>query len=227
LVVPAPSGGGGAGYGFNDYSHLSRSAPTAPVKAPCCRVCGPDITAPLQAVVAKAKRFFNSLDFHDQFRACVSDRIGPYPPDFFYDWDIDALGPIVDRRGAAIGGGRGWIGVPPYAGKCAVGQKCDLTVSVDKKCFDAGSVNYVIFGVMTSLCEFTWWEVLAAIEVYKNLDGGSSNTDASVGWAGAGFDGWPSFVPSPPANKGICPTTCSVPYIGPPFLFNWTPFGYK
>jgi hypothetical protein len=107
---------------------------------------------------------------------------------------------------------------------------------VDGECSYAGSVNYVIFGVMWKLCGYREDTMLAYIWAYKgdrsrmqrfhnptpgvkdppstSIDPlkASGNYEPCKAWALAGYHDWPS-VKSPQGDRiHRCKLTCPLPY---------------
>ena len=106
-------------------------------------------------------------------------------------------------------------GAENFRPECATCAK-SLSVQVGSGCHDAGSVNYVIYGVMLRLCHahlenstlskeapfFTKEQMVRYITLWKILRG-APNLAASLNWAKAGYNGWPS-EPTPPAEHPKC-----------------------
>ncbi|HEY0172924.1 MAG TPA: DUF4157 domain-containing protein [Pyrinomonadaceae bacterium] len=196
-------------------------------------VCGPDVTSPVADAIADTKSAFGGWSPSQKEDACDaldSLRTGGMA------WDIVELH------------NQDWIHQnyrPPCATKGAT-PACGASVQVDEDCHYAGSVNYVIFGVMCKLCRdyyysimlintgvarFTRSSMLDLIRLYKGswkstgLGSPSANYQASRDWAEAGYDDWPSAA-SPTGDRSNCRPICPTPYGGGSFLVNWHPNQY-
>jgi hypothetical protein len=115
--------------------------------------------------------------------------------------------------------------------------RTQASVQIDSSCHYAGSVNYVIFGVMCKLCDDnvgTLTKVASGVlgglagEAYANrfsrsamllyiwkYKSESPNYEPSKQWAVAGFDGWPSGPSTPGGDRTDCTTTCPLTYGSP------------
>jgi hypothetical protein len=171
--------------------------------------CGPDITDPLADAVSRTKAAFLGWSRAERDVAC---RTLAETPVGLVGWEINQLGPGKREEGAQN-----------FQPRCVTATcgKNSLSVQVGKGCHYAGSVNYVIYGVMMRLCHshfeasvltsfearlFTEEKMTSYITIYKKLRG-APNLTASLEWAKAGYNGWPSG--STPAaelpNCGECP----------------------
>ena len=193
-------------------------------------VCGPDVTKAVSDAVSKTKTTFAGWSSSDQSDACdaLTSLITGGAA-----WDI------VDLHNNA------WI--LTYRPACATEKAtppCGSSVQIGNDCYYAGSVNYVIFGVMCDLCDkhytalgsskaadFKLAGMLKLIDEYKGtgftgLQTPSANFVPSQEWATAGFYGWPSgTTAAPAADKPGCLPKCSSPYAGAPFSVHWIPKG--
>jgi hypothetical protein len=191
-------------------------------------VCGPDVTEPLQTVCDLTKTTFAGWSPVAKTTACGS--LTSYLTGEAA-WDIIELH------------NQDWIYLL-YRPACATQGAtpvCGRSVQVDKDCHYAGSVNYVIFGVMCKLChdyftsigsseadDYTWKEMLSLIDLYKGsgfagLATPSTNFMPSVYWASAGYRGWPA-VASPSADRLNCSPTCPMEYSEGDFSVRWEPY---
>ena len=88
-------------------------------------------------------------------------------------------------------------------------------MQVGDGCHYAGSVNYVVYGVMLRLCHnhlknqrstlsstYSEEQMTLYITIWKSLRG-APNLTASLRWAKAGYNGWPSG-PTPPPELPAC-----------------------
>jgi len=157
-----------------------------------------------------------------------------------YDWDIVELKDYT------------WVHL--YQPECSKPNSdddsgCNHTVQVDGGCHYMGSANYVIFGLMCKLCEFSYDKMFRYIYLYKGGGGWpvtkkAGNYAACVAWAAAGWGGWgdpqtaeeASFVRTPPGDRNDCKAICPIPYgprpqpgvklkmqHGGPFHVHWSP----
>ena len=167
-----------------------------PLTKQCRRpeVCGPDITEALKDVLSRTRTAFAKWSPTQRNVACISLVQTPIAA---FGWEINQLGP----------GGREQ-GVKNFQPECAT---CggSLSVQVGSGCHYAGSVNYVVYGVMMQLCHdelegfvFTEKEMGRNITIWKWVRQ-APNLDASLGWAKAGYNGWPS-EPTPRPELPTC-----------------------
>lgn len=199
-------------YGYAENNPLANSDPTG------FAVCGPDVTWALESAVRRTKAKYQSIS--PALRALACSNIASNPLVIINSWDTE----LHD------GVGGGWLNQPPYynvtsRGPCCTPQStCGGTVSVNGVCYDAGSVNYVIDGVMLKLCGTSMQRLLFLIDAYKgphikpNIIGGCTDNIPPAGnwfnsrrWAVAGYNGWPAIGPgiSPgPSNRPHCSVTC-------------------
>ncbi|MXV52298.1 DUF4157 domain-containing protein [Pedobacter sp. HMF7647] len=183
-------------------------------------LCGPDVTSQVAGAVDKAKTMFLGWNADQQEEACdalVSFGVGDC------SWDI------VELHNNA------WINEqyrPPCATKGAK-PTCGESVQIDTDCHHAGSSNYVIYGLMFKLChdkvsdDYNRVAMKSFIDMYKGsgvsgVATPSSNFQASLAWAYAGYDGWP-MSGSPAGDRNNCEPKCPTAYSGPPFNVHWYP----
>ena len=209
---------------------ITLSAPAAPqpVQPPPAFRCGPDVTSQVGDAVDLTKRAFAGWSRPDQDDACqnlISLITGGFA------WDI------IDLHNNA------WIH-STYRPACAtVGgtPPCGSSIQVGSDCYYAGSVNYVIYGVMMKLChdhysrtrrpsdaaDFTQAEMLDWIDIYKGtgftgLGTPSANFVPSQEWAVAGYRGWPAAA-APSGDRSNCHPSCPTGYRGGTFRVHWYP----
>ena len=187
----------------------------APAPAPSF-VCGPDVMPQVRGVVAALRSAWSGWTSNQRGEACWAlENIDCGP----VAWDIVQLH------------NNAWI-YQDYRPACAsagANPRCGSSVKVGPDCHNAGSVNYVIFGVMCDLCDIWRRTMHAMIWVHKvHLSGMDADYDAAVDWADAGFDGWPA-AGTPAGDRTNCAATCPTPY-GPTahnaatsFDFHWYP----
>lgn len=166
------------------------------------KTCGPDVTNALTAAITRTRLEFAT--WSDVKRVVQCDSLVT-PGIAQVGWEIDQLGPGVREKL-----------VNDFRPKCATCTN-NPSVQVDG-CHYAGSVNYVIYGVMMRLCHTDYRDsigpararasyyeessMVAIISAYKTLRR-APNKAASIRWAKAGYNGWPS-VPAPPPELPKC-----------------------
>ena len=159
------------------------------------QTCGPDISNALEDTVSRTQAAFAKWSSLQRAVACtalVQTPIGAV------GWEINQLGP----------GGREQAekNFQPECATCGG----SLSVQVGSGCHYAGSVNYVIYGVMLRLCHdhlrnmrstlsstYSEEQMALYITIWKSLRG-APNLTASLRWAKAGYNGWPSGSTPPP-----------------------------
>jgi hypothetical protein len=117
----------------------------------------------------------------------------------------------------------------PACASAGATPRCGSSVKIGTDCHNAGSANYVIFGVMSNLCDIWRWTMHLMIWAHKiHLTHLDPDYDAAVRWADAGYDGWPGAT-TPAGDRTNCAATCPTPY-GPTahnsatrFDFHWFP----
>jgi hypothetical protein len=159
------------------------------------RVCGPDVTAALGDAVSRTESAFAKWSSLQRAAACtalVQTPIGAV------GWEINQLGPGNREQGEK--------NFQPECATCGG----SLSVQVGDGCHYAGSVNYVIYGVMLRLCHDHLESMHSTlsrnydadamdlyITLWKSLRR-APNLTASLHWAKAGYNGWPSGTTPPP-----------------------------
>ncbi|MRG94643.1 hypothetical protein [Polyangium spumosum] len=207
-----------------------------PATAMCSTTfCGPDVTEQVIAAINKTRSQFASWDDNRKWGACAAlnslQDNGNGQSMASVAWDIVELH------------NQGWIA--RYRPACSA-PPCQNTVQVGDQCYYAGSVNYVIFGVMCQLCSSYYMGKAASsvwtsdtyikiamqyspaamygmILAYKGPlpgRGAAGNYEASQQWARAGYDGWPS-VAAPAGDRPNCNPACPQTYSGGSFDVNW------
>jgi hypothetical protein len=203
-------------------------AEPTPLPAPAF-VCGPDVTSQVDSACKLTRSTFAGWSPSDKADACHalnSLLTGGYA------WDISDLH------------NNAWI--LTYRPACAsqgATPACGSSVQIQNDCHYAGSVNYVIFGVMCKLCQdhftsigssdasdYTEAEMLRLINLYKGtgftgLSTPSANFVPSQNWAKAGFHDWPAAA-SPAGDRSNCSPTCATAYSGSAFMVHWVPKGF-
>ena len=157
------------------------------------KACGPDITDTLEAALSRTKTTFADWSSTQRLVACHTlgqTAVGTL------GWEINQLGPgprdrLVERY-------------RPECSTCAD----QPSVQVEGGCHYAGSVNYVVYGVMFRLCHdhfkpsplrrlFTEDAMTVSVYAWKKLRG-APNLEASLNWAKAGYNDWPARRTPPP-----------------------------
>jgi len=164
------------------------------------QVCGPDVTGALEDVVSRTEAAFGAWSSLQRDLACftlVETPIGAV------GWEINQLGPGGREESA-----------DNFRPECATCTE-SLSVQVGSGCHYAGSVNYVIYGVMLRLCHdhlestrswktqmYSEEQMARYVTLWKTLRG-APNLTASLRWARAGYNGWPGGA-TPPAELPNC-----------------------
>jgi len=197
--------------------------------------CGPDVTNKVKEALDSARNRFTELPLETQMGLCDS-LTRPGQGDFA--WEIVEL-----HRGQLLKNNRQMFSavIPPCA---TPGTACAESVEVNNECYYAGSVNYVVFGLMCKLCDevgakiyglFPFSQLLMSLGIfaYKGpwwLPGigrnpryaPNGNYPNSQNWAKAGYTGWPGPNSSvPPADRQECNTDCPVPSPNERFTVKW------
>ncbi len=193
-------------------------------------VCGPDVTAQVTAALSGVRSTFGSWSANEKNAACeAADNASAGA---VTSWDILPL----------FHGSNGWIlRFRPACATAGAQPLCGSSVQVGGDCYFSGTANYVLFGVMCSLCfdhftatapkeaaRFTEPNMLALITKYKgpgSILGQGANWAMCEEWSKAGYHGWPSGGKGPsPGDKANCSTTCPTPFSPPPdFKARWCP----
>ena len=105
-----------------------RAQPRDSFGDPKCTRCGPEVSAGLAATMSAVKTRFDALSDEEKAKRCALSHL-------FGTWDI--------------------VFPSPPAG-CGEGA-CSDTVMVNGKCYDKWKVNYILFGRISSLCDF--WRI--------------------------------------------------------------------
>ena len=126
-----------------------------------CNVCGPDITEALGKLRDQVGENFNKEDYWGQLFLCS----GKWQTD---SWDIGYLHEIESN----------------YLPGCMTGR-CEETVEVNGKCYNAHAVNYYLWGVTSAFC----LEGKAVMNTGINWARISGDYDCKKKWAEAGYAG--------------------------------------
>lgn len=185
------------------------------------RTCGPDLTEQLAEAVYYVRTDFARWSAAERHLVC-----GHLYTMGAIAWDIAELDPPSRRRF-----------IRQYGPECTT---CGDSIQVGYDCHHAGSVNYVVFGVMMRLCHdhfkgnplAGWFDQDAMnllILLHKtNLRTGeeAGNLDPSIDWANAGYRGWPptdgTRRGTPRGDRRHCKATCGKPYRGPGLTVRWS-----
>lgn len=162
-----------------------RTPPDSRFGDPNCKSCGPEVSAGLVATLAAVQTRFDALTDEQKEQQCSLSHL-------FGTWDID-------------------FPAPPKG--CGEGA-CTDTVMVNGKCYDKWKVNYILFGRISSLCDF-WRIKMEGLVVGQKLirkpliDGDWENeyTGDVRGFMRIGYD-WsgqlPSTLPGPTGGFSSC-----------------------
>lgn len=184
------------------------------------KVCGPDITSELEATLDRVRRAFAGWSGPRRYAACLGIVTVPSAASA---WDIEELGPS----------GRESF-VKKYQPDCGT---CGLSVQAGGDCHYAGSVNYVIYGLMMRLCHddfakddssiadwFSQQEMLELVYIHKSFNKSltqGANFQASNEWALVGYRNGP-LRPTPPGDRKECKQLCGKKYSGRGFTVQWS-----
>jgi hypothetical protein len=185
-------------------------------------ICGPDMEASLDATLANVRSTFKGMsasDKEDSCRQIVSFNVFS-AGGFVNAWDIDEF--FVNDSG--------WLDKPPIHPPCCVPldpsdveakNSCGRTIAIAGGCFLAGTVNYVLFGQISTLCNdefgfslrdfigrpigFEKSDMLIRVAGFKTL--AFDNPGPPMEWAEAGFDGFPSHKGTT-SNRPQCVAKC-------------------
>lgn len=139
------------------------------------------------------------------------------PTDAGMAWDVHELW---------RGGSKPFAG-PDYRPPCGTPQRCADSVMVNDQCYYAGSVNYVIYGVMTRLCGGSRTLMWRKVEAWKVIlpammgDQPGANFVTAQSWADAGYQGWP-LTTQPRPDRISCVQKCPKPW-SKRFTYRWLP----
>jgi hypothetical protein len=154
---------GGGLDGHKEASRVEVKRPQTPTCQTCkTNTCGPNVTSALMRAVTRTKAAFRKWQDTEKEHATgacsaltsLRGLTDGEPPLGALAWDIRKF---YDKN---------WIATNYYDADCA-GNKCFETVMVNDQCHYAGSVNYVIYGVMCYLCELSEDDMLEWIRKYK------------------------------------------------------------
>jgi hypothetical protein len=70
---------------------------------------------------------------------------------------------------------------------------------VGGQCFQPGAVNYVMYGLMANLCNYSYLEMVGSIFAYKPT---ASNRNQSIEWASQGYYALKEYANSEPSQAG-------------------------
>ena len=148
--------------------------------------CGPDVTAALHQT---------RIELADAWAAMT-----PAERD-------DACDRFVSKAGWDMIG----LVTHAYTYLCSECSPCDQSVWVDGGCHRTWSVNYVLYGWAFRLCgkSKAWME--ATIVAHKTSEKKVGEIPAALGWARAGYAGWPVCATPPPDRRNCreCGVTSS------------------
>lgn len=195
--------------------------------------CGPDVSSPVRAAIAKVRSTWGGWSASQRDSAC--DALDARSSAAFA-WDINELH------------NQAWIlGYQPTCATAGASPPCHNSVEVDRNCYYAGSANYVIFGTMCKLCDghlgwnwhtpflgwirgFPEWYMRYLINLYKGgvlpWRAAAANFVPSSLWATAGYRSWPSGGTPPVGDRPGCNTGCPTGYTGSAFSVHWHPHGW-
>ena len=165
--------------------------------------CGPDVTQNVEYALKDAERQFENLPYIKKCLHCwhaltyegTKAATGT-------TWDIDMLHAIGDREDQELKLLREGKNLEWYYfefGGSAAATGWGKSVSVNGMCYDAGTVNYVLYGMIARLCEKAFPQSSdytigsARWNIYKFKLGGYHHLPSTetLAWFDAGAAGWP------------------------------------
>ena len=171
--------------------------------------CGPDITQALKNTVQKIRNRFHSWSRPVREMACAN----LYSPQKAGGaWEIMEL---LSGKGGQL---ENFLKDFP---ECAT-SLCQNTVEVNGECYSAGAVNYIAFGVMSKLCHIPEQAMETAIYAWKITRYGHLPDEEVIGWAFAGYAGWPEFPIIPKSSHTRC-KSCAYKAQNQDFTVLWVP----
>ena len=165
--------------------------------------CGSECTEALSDVLKRIAEFYNSKDKEKQEKLCCT---------VFDYWE----------GGPNINSSRAWDINQLFALSSTGFRESWRSVRVNGKCYDAGSVNYVMYGLMGKLCKKTYDTVLGRVTTWKQLAYHHPPDRETVAWLKAGYDGWDTTK----KVDSITPYSLKVESRNPigGFTFTWLPY---
>jgi hypothetical protein len=190
------------------WGHVGPGVPPPPstdCKDPACHKCGPEVSTGLFYTLENVRRKYDHLrrtDPEEAERVCGMWELAGH-------WDIN------------------WPAMPP--GCAQKGTPCYETVMVLGTCYDRWAVNYLMFGQICRLCNYSWVQMQAMIGAHKTRKYVCGNpwqwTRDVLGFAGLGYS-YPN-LPTPPtlppsgSQAGCRKCDTSDPKYGWIFRTNW------
>ena len=184
----------GGGIEANLYEYVSSRPPVNRDPFGLSDCCGPEIGKQLRATIADVEEKFSRMGFVQKIMHCLGMHGAG-------KWEITPLG---------AGGGT----ILPHEGVCATGR-CENTVAVDGRCYEAAQVNYIFWGKINRLCKFPLSGTLALAQGWKIYGWATGKTGpagdkynplntAALEWTVAGYFGryWT------PSSLGHCQVGC-------------------
>lgn len=209
------------------YEALAESAPAVTAAVPTPGVvpdpkdaffhCGPDITVPLSVIVRKITTAYNSWTPQERAANCAALDVDAKLSATIKGFDIEDLRPNLGYRSV-------------IADAIYNPGDCMLTAAVDGKCYRTEEINYVMWGLMTRLCDKSpaWANIKARAYLlyYYTLSTKRPKWDRSypgetankIAWTDAGYNGWPTSpvrkIEAPAPTRSECRPSRFAPYDG-------------
>jgi outer membrane protein OmpA-like peptidoglycan-associated protein len=176
------------------------------------KICGPKIDNALKRVLGEVAKAFLSWDVIDQVHNCDSLTSIVMVTN---EWDIEQLH---------------FEAIKPNFKGCGIPEKgedekaCSQTVEVDGKCFLAGTVNYVLWGLICRLCNMRFgYPSHSTMEnlvwLYNRV--GADDPGPPGEWAEIGWKIFSGTAP-PVGNRSSCQPKCPHEHTTP-FSWQWLP----
>jgi len=155
--------------------------------------CGPDVTQDLLRIVAEVHEAFRVPLGWAPAAQCVKLVM---PPWAWNVWDIPRLISQEDDQ----------VGIESST-RCPIGPPCRRTVTVDGSCFYQQGVEWLLYGLLMDLCEYSWETTHTLLWLYRGWRRGrraKAIFQSAVKWAKAGWLGWPNVTNTPVPDVSMC-----------------------
>jgi hypothetical protein len=204
-----------------------------PGSGPSGNTCGKDVTRAMKLTQVNVRTRYGYLSYWKKKANCqpwsgiwpTHSSIGLYIlyERAFSGWDIGQIGPNWE--------------IACKDGACGRGRQCEGSVYLSAQssgCYYGWDVNYALFGWINDLCGFSESHMESLVWAYKNLIkrpwGDKGDAEQAMGFAKAGYAGWPLFdfptIPSPRADFTAC-QNCGRSYRDEPLNSTWPNSAWK
>jgi RHS repeat-associated protein len=215
-----PDGGDWNHYGYVRNEPINGIDPTGET------CCGPDVTSPVKTILQKTINQF--WGWSDSLKQTQCHELTTFPAGWIA-WDIIELHSWADADGTSYDHHGDYPG-------CASGDPCGRTLSINGGCWNAGSINYVTFGVMMRICydwasthkkfanpsDYGYSQVVHLVDEYKWYTRGR-NWAPALAWAKSGWKYYSAANSPSSPDRGTCSPGCKKWTSGPMHV-HWIPF---